>query len=268
LRPPEHRELLKVLRSAPAGVRVVDDIEYEDTPENAAGNGEAGEHPVPEGGRGGIHIVTDVIGATAVLRGPAGREIRRCETPCSFNNLFPERFSLDVSKDGYRPVQTALQIRAGDVIDQKIALESLLIGLYVRSRPAGADVFIDGAKQPGQTPMTLSLGVGQFNIVIKLEGYEPFAGQVQVKNNIQTLLNVDLTARVVRPAWVDVRSQPAGADILIDGVLTGQTTPARVKTTAGTHRVVLSLKGYRPVTRIFAVDEGQTVQVHEGLAIR
>ncbi|HVS75119.1 MAG TPA: serine/threonine-protein kinase [Candidatus Acidoferrales bacterium] len=268
LRPPEHRELLKVLRSAPAGVRVVDDIEYEDTPESAAGNGESGEHPVPGGGRGGIHIVTDVIGATAVLRGPAGREIRRCETPCSFNNLFPAGYSLDVSKGGYRPVQTALQIRAGDVIDQKIQLESLLIGLYVRSRPAGADVFIDGAKQPGQTPLTLSLGVGQYNIVIKLEGYEPFAGQVQVKNNIQTLLNVDLTARVVRSAWADVRSQPAGADILIDGVLTGQTTPARVKTTAGTHRVVLSLKGYRPVTRIFAVDEGQTVQVHEGLTIR
>jgi eukaryotic-like serine/threonine-protein kinase len=268
LRPPEHRELLKVLRSAPAGVRVVDDIEYEDSPGNAAGNGESGEHPVPGGGRGGIHVITDVIGAAAVLRGPDGREIRRCETPCSFNNLFPAGYSLNVTKDGYRPVQTALQIRAGDVIDQKIQLESLLIGLYVRSRPAGADVFIDGAKQPGQTPMTLSLGVGQYNIVIKLEGYEPFAGRVQVKNNIQTLLNVDLTARVVRSAWADVRSQPAGADILIDGVLTGQTTPARVKTTAGTHRVVLSLKGYRPVTRMFAVDEGQTVQVHEALTIR
>ena len=268
LRPREHRELLKVLRSAPAGVRVVDDIEYDDAQENAAGNAESGDHPVTELGRGGMHIVTDVIGAMAVLRGPAGREIRRCQTPCSFNNLFPAGYSLNVSKDGYRPVQTALQIRAGEVIDQKIQLESLLKGLYVTSRPPGADVFIDGAKQSGQTPMTLPLGPGQFNIVIRLEGYEAYAGQVQVKNNIQTQLNVELIARVVRPAWVDVRSQPAGADILIDGVLTGQTTPARVKTTAGTHRVVLSLKGYRPVTRLIAVDEGQTVQVNESLAIR
>jgi len=249
-------------------VRVVDDIEYDDAQENAAGNAESGDHPVTELGRGGMHIVTDVIGATAVLRGPAGREIRRCQTPCSFNNLFPAGYSLNVSKDGYRPVQTALQIRAGEVIDQKIQLESLLKGLYVTSRPPGADVFIDGAKQSGQTPMTLPLGPGQFNIVIRLEGYEAYAGQVQVKNNIQTQLNVELIARVVRPAWVDVRSQPAGADILIDGVLTGQTTPARVKTTAGTHRVVLSLKGYRPVTRLIAVDEGQTVQVNESLAIR
>jgi eukaryotic-like serine/threonine-protein kinase len=265
LRPREHHQLLAVLRTAPSGVRVVDDVEYDDAPENVAGDGEAGDHPVPDAGRGAIHVVTDVIGAKAVLKGPGGRELNSCDTPCSFNNLSPRRYSLDVHKDGYRPVQTALEIRAGDVIDQKIPLESLLKGLRVTSRPPGADVFIDGAKQSGQTPVTLPLGSGQFNIVVKLEGYEAYAGQVQVKNNIQTQLDVPLTAHQTRPAWADVRTQPAGADILIDGVATGQTTPARVKTTAGTHRISLNLKGYRVATRIVAVDEGQTVQVEEPL---
>ncbi|HYA97822.1 MAG TPA: serine/threonine-protein kinase, partial [Methylomirabilota bacterium] len=155
LRPPEHRALLAVLRTAPASVRVVDDVEYDDTPENADGAGEGGEHPVPQAGYGAIHVVTDVVGAKAVLRGPAGRELNSCDTPCSFNNLTPKRYSLDVHKDGYRPVQTALEVRAGEVVDQKIPLESLLMGLRVTSRPPGADVFIDGAKQAGQTPMTV-----------------------------------------------------------------------------------------------------------------
>ncbi|HYA97342.1 MAG TPA: PEGA domain-containing protein, partial [Methylomirabilota bacterium] len=90
-------------------------------------------------------------------------------------------------------------------------------------------------------------------------------GQVQVKSNVQTQLDVQLNPRSVHTAWAEVRSQPPGAEIVIDGVASGQTTPARVKTTAGTHRVTLALKGYRSTMRIVAVDEGQTVQVDEAL---
>ncbi len=265
LRPREHRELLSVLRSAPASVRVVDHIEYDDTPENLPESESAGEHPVPGVGRGAIHVVTDVIGATAKLRGPTGRELNNCQTPCSFNHLIPMRYSLEIHKDGYRPVTTALQIRLGDVNDQKIALESLTKGLFVNSKPPGADVFIDGAKQSGQTPVTMPLGPGQFNIVLRLDGYEPYAGQVQVKDNIQTQLNVELTARADRASWADVKTDPAGAEIVVDGYPTGLTSPARVKIRPGTHRVTLKWKGQRPVLRIVAVDEGQTVQINESL---
>ena len=65
-------------------------------------------------------------------------------------------------------MQTALQIKAGDVSDQKISLESLAKGLFVSSRPPGADVFINGAKQAGQTPVTLPLAPGQYNLVLRL----------------------------------------------------------------------------------------------------
>jgi len=101
--------------------------------------------------------VTDVIGATAVLHGPAGHVLNRCETPCSFNNLSPSRYSLEVQKDGYQSVQTALQVKSGDAQDQKIKLESLAKGIFISSQPPGADVFINGAKQSGQTPVTLPL---------------------------------------------------------------------------------------------------------------
>ena len=51
--------------------------------------------------------MTDVLGATATLIGPAGRAVSHCSTPCSFNDLAPKRYSLQVAKEGYRPVQTA-----------------------------------------------------------------------------------------------------------------------------------------------------------------
>ncbi len=263
LRPQEHAALLKHLRAAPANVHIVDHIEYDDTP--VSGGEEAGDHPVPKLGLGAIHVLTDVIGATAVLRGPRGRALTRCQTPCSFNNLFPAAYGLEVKKEGYKPVTTALQVKSDDVLEQRISLESTAFGLLVNTKPPEAEVYINGAKQSGLTPVTLPLAQGEFSIMIRKEGYEPYAGHVQVKNNIQTQLDVELLPRTIRVAWVMVRTQPRGAEILVDGSTTGQFTPARVQMTSGTHSVTLQLPGFSPVTRKVAVDEGQTVQVFEEL---
>ncbi len=266
LRPAEHGALLKLLRNAPSDVRVIDHLEYDDTPVPATGSSDDGGHPVPTAGRGAIHVVTDVIGATAVLRGPAGHILNKCETPCSFNNLSPSRYSLEVQKDGYQSVQTALQVKSGDAQDQKIKLESLAKGIFISSQPPGADVFINGAKQSGQTPVTLPLAAGQYNLVLRLQGYQPYAGPVQVKDNIQTQLNVPLSAKsATRIAWAQVNSVPKGAEIILDGVSTGQFTPARVQVPTGVHTVTLRLDGFQQAKRTFQASEGGTVPIDEAL---
>jgi len=266
LRPSEHGALLKLLRNAPSDVRVIDHLEYDDTPVAATGSPDEGTHPVPVAGRGAIHIVTDVIGATAVLRGPAGHILNKCETPCSFNNLSPSRYSLEVQKEGYQSVQTALQVKSGDAQDQKIKLESLAKGIYISSQPPGADLFINGAKQSGQTPVTLPLAPGQYNLVLRLQGYEPYAGGIQVKDNIQTQLNVPLNEKSAsRVAWAQVNTNPKGAEIIVDGTSTGQFTPARVQVPAGLHTVTLRLNGFQQAKRTVQVSEGGTVTIDESL---
>jgi serine/threonine-protein kinase len=266
IRPAEHGALLKLLRNAPSDVRVIDHLEYDDTPVPAAGSADEGGHPVPAAGYGAIHVVTDVIGATAVLRGPAGRVLKKCETPCSFNNLSPSGYGLEVQKEGYQSVQTALQVKSGDTQDQKIKLESLAKGIFISSQPPGADVFINGAKQSGQTPVTLPLAPGQYNLVLRLQGYEPYAGGIQVKDNIQTQLNVPLSEKsATRIAWAQVNSIPKGAEILLDGTSTGQFTPARVQVPTGVHTIMLRLDGFQPVKRKFQVSEGGTVPIDEAL---
>jgi serine/threonine-protein kinase len=265
LRPAEHGALLKLLRNAPSDVRVIDHLEYDDTPVST-GNPDEGSHPVPTAGRGAIHVVTDVIGATAVLRGPAGHVLNKCETPCSFNNLSPSRYGLEVQKEGYQSVQTALQVKSGDAQDQKIKLESLAKGIFISSQPPGADVFINGAKQSGQTPVTLPLAAGQYNLVLRLQGYEAYAGGIQVKDNIQTQLHVPLNAKSAsRIAWAQVNSTPKGAEIVVDGTSTGQLTPARLQVPAGSHIVTLRLNGFRPAKTTVQVSEGSTVTVEESL---
>jgi serine/threonine protein kinase len=267
LRPSEHGDLLKFLRNAPPDVRVIDHIEYDDAPIAAKGSTDAGGHPVPEAGSGAIHVVTDVIGATAILRGPAGHVLNKCETPCSFNNLNPAQYGLEVQKDGYQSVQTALQVKRDAVQDQKIKLESLVKGIYIFTQPPGADVFINGAKQSGQTPVTLPLAPGQYNLVLRLSGYEAYAGGIQVKDNIQTQLSVTLTEKSAsRVAWAQVSSNPRGAEIIVDGNPTGQFTPARIQIPSGLRTITLRLNGYQQVKRTLQVSEGGTVPIDETLS--
>ena len=260
LRPADHGALLKLLRNAPSDVRVIDHLEYDDTPVASPSGSDDGAHPVPAAGRGAIHVVTDVLGATAVLHGPAGRLLNKCQTPCSFNNLDPARYSLEIQKDGYQPVQTALQVKSGEAQDQKIKLESLAKGIFISTQPPGADVFINGAKQSGQTPVTLPLAPGQYNLVLRLPGYEPYAGGIQVKDNIQTQLNVPLSEKSAsRVAWAQVNSTPIGAEIIVDGTSTGQFTPARVQVPTGMHTVTLKLNGFQPAKRAVQASEGGTL---------
>ena len=262
LRPSEHGELLKFLRNAPASVRLIDHIEYDDAPVSAADGSDDSSHPVPAAGRGAIHVVTDVIGATALLHGPAGQVLSRCETPCSFNNLRPESYSLEVKKEGYQPVQTALQIKGGEAQDQKIKLESLAKGIFISTQPPGADVFINGAKQAGQTPVVLPLAPGQYNLVLRLQGYEPYSGSIQVKD-IQTPLNIELTERsATRVAWAQVNSNPKGAEIIVDGNSSGQFTPSRIQIPSGLHTITLKLDGCQPAKRTVQASEGGTVPVN------
>jgi len=266
LRPPEHGALLKLLRNAPSDVRVIDHLEYDDTPAAVTASSDEGAHPVPAAGYGAIHVVTDVIGATAVLRGPAGHVLNKCQTPCSFNNLNPARYSLEVQKDGYQSVQTALQVKTGDAQDQRIKLESLAKGIFISTQPPGADVFINGAKQSGQTPVTLPLAPGQYNLVLRLPGYDPYAGGIQVKDNIQTQFNVPLSQKSAgRVAWAQASSTPKGAEIIVDGTSTGQFTPARVQIPAGLHTVMLRLNGFQQTKRTVQVTEGGTVVIEEVL---
>ena len=68
--------------------------------------------------------------------------------------------------------------------------------LHVTSNPPTATVFINGIKQPGQTPLDLPLSAGRYNVVLRLPGYVPYAGSVEVKEGGNHLA-VELDAEVI-----------------------------------------------------------------------
>jgi serine/threonine protein kinase len=264
LKPAEHTEMLKFLKGAPAEVQVVDDIQTEDATVNSGGNIEPSSHPVPAPGNGAIHVMTNVIGATAVVTGDYNTR-EQCETPCSFPKLYPGSYNLEVKKAGFQPMQTSLQVRAGQTLDQKVTLEATSMGLRINSQPPGADVFINGDKQSGQTPLIIPLAPNTYNVVLRMQGYEPYSNTITVKQNGQTQLNLELKEKSQHVAWAQVDTTPAGAEISVDGTDTGKQSPARVEITAGIHTIALKKNGFVVSRRSVQATEGGTVSVHENL---
>ena len=138
-------------------------------------------------------------------------------------------------------------------------------GLSVTSDPAGADIFINGDKQLGQTPVTLHLAPGKYNVVLRLAGYDAYSGSVQVLDEVQARVDATLRAKNGHVAWAQVESTPTGAEIWVDGISTGQRTPARVEISSGIHNIALKLEGYKPTRSTVQASEGGTVSVSPSL---
>ncbi len=138
-------------------------------------------------------------------------------------------------------------------------------GLLVTSEPPGADVFLNGDKQPSQTPLSLPLKPGKYNIVLRLPGYEAYSGSVQVRDDGQEKVEATLHQKNGRVAWAHVESTPAGAEIWLDGIATGQRTPARVEISSGIHNIALKLDGYKASRNAIQASDGGTVSVFPNL---
>jgi hypothetical protein len=88
---------------------------------------------------------------------------------------------------------------------------------------------------------------------------------VQVRDDGQARVETTLHPKNGRVAWAQVESTPAGAEIWVDGVSTGQRTPARVEISSGIHNITLKLDGYRASRSAVQASEGGTVSIAPSL---
>lgn len=132
--------------------------------------------------------------------------------------------------------------------------------LRITSTPKGATVYIDGAER-GRTPLTLAdMGTGSYDVVLELQGYEPWKETVSVQGERTAELSPEL--RPPGYGFLHVDSSPAGADIAIDGKATGRTTPATFEDLPTGRRVLrLTLDFHQSWEGPALVRDGQVCRV-------
>ena len=129
--------------------------------------------------------------------------------------------------------------------------------LTINSTPEGAEVRIDGRSDPGWvTPFNLpGLAPGQHSVTIARTGYAPENRAINVTSGSKLFLVIQLAQLSAAAA---ITSQPAGAQIFLDGKDTGRITPAQISIDRpGSHTILVRKQGYLDQTSSASLQAGQ-----------
>jgi hypothetical protein len=119
-----------------------------------------------------------------------------------------------------------------------------LKALCINTEPTGASITIDGNKC-GVAPTTISnLTAGDHLVVATLTGYETTRRTASLGEEDQHAVAVDLKLEPIL-GLVLIHTDPAGAEIQIDGADRGKTPLFLSDVPIGKHRVRLSVSGYQ-----------------------
>jgi serine/threonine protein kinase len=142
---------------------------------------------------------------------------------------------------------------------KKVAAPVIVPGqMTVDSTPQGAQVQLDGATDPTWvTPLAVSsLDPGPHSITVSKNGYVTDSRTIKVVSGSKSSVVVHLSQL---SATLSVTSNPAGANIYVDGRDMGKLTPAQVSVDKGLHVVLIRKTGYIDETASAQFALGQTV---------
>ena len=243
---------------------------------------------------GDIHVGSTPPGAAFTID---GRSEPKWVTPFTVSKLKPGQHTIVLTLDGYASQTLHADVVAGKRASVAAAMEAMKSYLAVTSNPIGARIFLDGQDSGEVTPARLTVDPGQHRIAVRKPGFKPevtladvgagqtlnFAPQLtpgpagakaaqqeaapaEPQANKMQQLRRFFKGNPGEDGTVQVRTQPAGAQIWVGPYELPVTTPTSFPMAPGTYKVTVRMNGYRPTSRIITVEKGKTVGIDEVLA--
>ena len=119
-------------------------------------------------------------------------------------------------------------------------------------------MIVDG-NEHGVSPVTVRLPSGAHVLEVQVGKAEPRVIPLTIQANVQTVQYIELKDVPVTGV-LEVRSEPPGARILIDGQPRGTTPATLANLPVGDHTVVLEAGG-RKATQVVKIEAGSTAQL-------
>jgi len=225
---------------------------------------------------------------------PAGAQISfdgsaLCQTPCTLTGIAPGQHTVTATKSGYSPTTRNLAMLSGANSSVSLELSPAGATLSVASTPAGAVIVIDDKDSGKLTPSQFSFSKsGAHKITLRRAGYLDQSSSVNVEAGQPATVNLKLTqlgnTDEIRSAGgkfkkvfgrggdtagmgtVSIKTQPKGAQIMINNRVLDKTTPFDFYLNPGTYVLDVTLSGYQPLHRVITVEEGEKLAIQETLA--
>jgi hypothetical protein len=135
--------------------------------------------------------------------------------------------------------------------------------LNIRSFPSGATVFLD-KQQVGTTPLVLPhVTPGTHAIQIRISGWNTWNGTTTAARGSTTQVIANMTHAAYS---LIVTSTPPGATVALDGATKGVTPLTLIGLKPRNYELVISLKGYAPISR--TVDLSDATEGTQAFALK
>jgi len=171
-------------------------------------------------------------------------------TPLGIPDVSNGIHTLRLEASGYLPWEEPVIVMAGETSYVHAILTTVppVTGsVTVQSDPDGANVYLDSEMQ-GLTPVALT-GVSSGPHIIRIEktGYIPYQKDIMVIAGSTTIVSAALSP-VPPPTTgsINIQSEPSGANVYLDGELSGITPLLVPNLSPGNHIVIVELSGYEP----------------------
>ncbi len=222
----------------------------------------------PTAQEGQLIVSSMPMGATVEIEGRSGQQWK---APQTVPGLAAGTYKVTFNMPGYATEMRTVQVTGGARTPIDVRMNAVKGFLTVASKPAGGEIWINGKDTGKVTPIEFLVEPGPQTVVVRKQGYLDASTDVklvagQSLNYAPSLMAAGRTdnIRLVGSggvgkllgnnsgngsgmARIEIKTEPKGAQVTINGTPLQKTTPVEVQLEAGNYDITIQKDGFKPV---------------------
>ncbi len=164
------------------------------------------------------------------------------QTPATIRGLPAGQYYAILNQYGYKRTTRAITLRETGDVRVVAQMEPIVGFLTIESDPPRAQVYLDGLRHLGETPLVAQkIPVGRYTYELRLENYLTLQNEVMILEDRRYSFTHSFTPM---KGQIQFFSRPSEASVYINDVIQKDTTPTRYSLSPGIYTVGIHKKGY------------------------
>jgi len=226
------------------------------------------------------------MGATVEIEGRTGQQWK---APQTVPGLAAGTYKVTFNMPGYATETRTVQVAGGARTPIDVRLTAVKGFVTVASKPAGAAIWINGKDTGKVTPIEFLIEPGAQTKTVRKQGYLEASTDLklvagQSVNYAPSLMVAGRTdnIRLVGSggvgklfgnngngsgmAQIEIKTEPKGAQVTINGTPLQKTTPLAVQVEAGNYDITIQKDGYKPIHESAIIGMDDRVKIDRPLS--
>jgi len=177
-------------------------------------------------------------------------------TPTALFDLTPGRHHLRCRLAGYEDYDSFFMLENGRPLSRNVTMETEKGLLLVKSEPAGCNISVDGISV-GTTPRLITTldAKDAHKVTLRKAGYRPSTFEVRFSGRTPIVRNETM---VLDSGVIDIITEPAGAEVTVNGIVRGKSPLKVTDVPKGRATVRFRLDGFAEEVRELSMNAGDS----------